>query len=97
MSVANETRERTIRELERPLGEMPIKDLATLTGEGKFLVDLSLRLGMPMDTLLDALWSSDVTSYRAAALVEAAAMEIAQEFAEREATRQQGRFGRRRR
>lgn len=65
-------------------------------GEAKFLVTLSKELGIPLDELLDRLWSSDVTNYRAAALVEQAAQEIAAEFAEKEAKRNRGRLGRRR-
>lgn len=70
---------------------MKTSELATLTGENKFVVDLSLKLGMPLDTLLDALWSSDITAYRAAALVDQAAAEIASELAEAEAKRKRRR------
>lgn len=94
MSLPNETRERVLRELATPLEQMKVKDLATLTGEMKFLTSLSRELGMLLDDLLDRLWSSDVTAYRAAALVDQAALDIAQEFAEREAKRKK--HGRRR-
>lgn len=68
---------------------MPVKELATLTGEHHHLITLSKDLGMPYSALLDALWSSDVTAYRAAALVEAAQQDVAQEFAERKRAREQ--------
>jgi hypothetical protein len=60
-------------------------------------VSLSKELSIPLDELLDRLWSSDVTAYRAAALVEQAAMDLASEFAEAEAKKKQTKFGRRRR
>lgn len=95
MSLANETRERALKELQTPLKDLKVKDLAVLTGETKWLTELSIKLGMPLSTMLDTLWSSEVTDYRAAAMVEAAAQDIAQEFAEREAKRK-AKQGRRR-
>jgi hypothetical protein len=76
-----------------------VKELATLTGERHFLVSLSKTLGRSLTDLLDTLWSSDVTEYRAAGLIEIAQQQIAEEFAERErdAKERKGRrFGRRR-
>ena len=76
---------------------MPILELATLASEKHFLVGLSGRLGIPYSTMLDTLWSSDVSMYRASALVEAAQQEIAQEIRDAEAAkRDRRRKGRRR-
>jgi hypothetical protein len=61
------------------------------------MIGLSKELSIPLDELLDRLWSSDVTNYRAAAAVEQAAIDIATEMAEAEAKRKQTKIGRRRR
>lgn len=97
-TVANETRERALKMLGVSLRETPVKELATLTGEMYFLIALSKELGRPLGDLLDTLWSSDVTEYRAANLISLAQMEVSEEFAERErkARERKGR-GRRRR
>jgi hypothetical protein len=95
-TVQNETRERAIRDLQRPLTALPIKDLATLAGERHLLTSLARQTGQSLATLLDALWSSDITEMRAAALIEQAQHEIAQEFAEQERKRARRSTGRRR-
>jgi hypothetical protein len=41
-------------------------------------------MGRTLDELLDALWSSEVTEYRAAGLIGLAQQQIAEEFAARE-------------
>lgn len=62
------------------------------------MVSLSRELGRPLSELLDTLWSSDVTEYRAANLISMAQQEVSSEFYERERKKQErkGR-GRRRR
>lgn len=59
------------------------------------LASLARQTGRGM-TLLDELWSSDVTELRAAALIEQAQHEITQEFAEAERRRARRSTGRRR-
>jgi hypothetical protein len=60
------------------------------------MTGLSKELGIPLDEMMDRLWSSDITNYRAAALVDAAALDIASELAEREYKQKNKRLGRRR-
>jgi hypothetical protein len=48
------------------------------------LTGLSREMGRTLDELLDALWSSEVTEYRAAGLIGLAQQQIAEEFAARE-------------
>ena len=94
-TVANETRERVLRELKIPLEKMKQKDLATLTGELHWLATMAKDKGESLSTMLDDLWSSDVTEMRAASIIDAAQREIAEAYAEAERKRK-SRIGRRR-
>ena len=95
MTLANQTRLRTLDLLERTLEETPPDELALLTNERHMLIGLSKALGQSFDVLLDTLYSSDVVQYRAAALVEHVQHEIAVEQAERKAKQRSRRPGRR--
>ena len=86
-TVANETREKTLRELQVPLEKMKQRDLATLTGEAHWLATLARETGQSLSAMLDTLWSSDVTEMRAASLIDAAQREIAEAYAEQERKR----------
>ena len=93
-TVQNETRERALKDLETPLNQLPIKELATLTSERHMLISLAQQTGRGL-ALLDELWSSDVTELRAAAVVSAAQTALAHEHAEHE-RKKANRSGRRR-
>jgi hypothetical protein len=60
------------------------------------LTSLARQTGRSLATLLDELWSSDITEMRAASLIEQAQHEIVNEFAEAERKRQKRARGRRR-
>jgi hypothetical protein len=75
--------------LQTPIHQTAIPELATLTSERHTLIELSRHLGIPFDALLDQLWSSEVTEYRAAALISLAQQQIASEFAAKEQAKQQ--------
>lgn len=56
----------------RTIAETPDDDLAMLTSEHHTMVQLSETMGIPLESLLRQLWSSEVVEYRAAHLISVA-------------------------
>jgi hypothetical protein len=77
--------------MDRELPATPMRELATATHERRTLLDLSYRLSVPYDELLDRLWSSDVTRYVADTLIQRAQHEVDERLRTADAKRRKGR------
>ncbi len=73
-----------------------MRELATMAGEETFILGLAESYGVTPGELGRRLWSSELTTLRARALVERAQHDISRELAEREAQRERERSKRRR-
>lgn len=92
-------RARALAIAEKPVEDLTDDEAALLTSEQYTLVLLSKEMGIPYEELLHRLWSSEITRYRAAHLVEMAQQDLLNAQHERkrkaEEQRNKNRIGRR--
>ena len=69
--------------------QMPQDKIALLTSERHTMIKLSETMGIPLEELLNRLWSSDVVSYRAAHLIELAQQDLISDESERRSKERQ--------
>jgi hypothetical protein len=78
--------------MRRQIAEIPDDELALYTSERHTLYSLARETGRRPEDF----WASDLTAFRAAALIEGLASDIAHETAERKRKAKEKRFGRKR-